>query len=80
MTAITDCCDRSIVVYEISNSDKAAIAIAALENPIAISNPQSTLILRFDNCLVFEANEFSKEARLDYLKSIQYPIRLSKLG
>jgi len=63
MTAIIDCCDRTIVGWRISRSGKAAIAAAALEDALIRRNPGAGLILRSDNGLVFGSESFSRVAR-----------------
>lgn len=63
MTAIIDCCDRTIVGWRISRSGKAKIAAAALEDALMRRNPGPGLILRSDNGLVFGRDAFSSVAR-----------------
>ena len=63
MTAIIDCCDRSIVGYRISTSGKSDVAVAALEDAIAVRKPKPGLTLRSDNGLVFGSKCFTKEAK-----------------
>jgi putative transposase len=63
ITAVIDCCDRSIVGWRISRSGKAQIAAAALEDALIRRNPSPGLKLRSDNGLVFGAEAFFKTVR-----------------
>lgn len=61
LTAIIDCCDRSIVGWRLSRSGVARIAAAALEDALRdrkIQTGQRELTLRSDNGLVFGAKVF----------------------
>jgi putative transposase len=53
LTAVIDCCDRSIVGWRISYSGKATVAAAALEDAFLKRRPDRGLLLRSDNGLVF---------------------------
>ena len=63
VTAIIDCCDRQIVGYRVSKSGKSVVAEAALEDALIRRHPDSGLILRSDNGLVFGSKSFSKITR-----------------
>lgn len=65
MTAVIDCCDRSILGWRISYSGKTKVAVAALEDAFAARKPDVGLILRSDNGLVFSSKQF----RLSALKN-----------
>lgn len=63
LTAIIDCCDRSIVGWRLSRRGIAKIAAAALEDAIrarGLKAPLASLCLRSDNGLVFGAKAFVK--------------------
>jgi putative transposase len=67
LTAIIDCCDRTIVGWRLSRSGIADIAAAALEDALRdrrISQGHAPLTLRSDNGLVFGAKVFVKVVRL----------------
>ena len=58
LTAIIDCCDRTIVGWRLSKTGVAKIAAAALEDALRgrkISETGASLVLRSDNGLVFGA-------------------------
>jgi putative transposase len=66
LTAIIDCCDRSIVGWRLSRSGVARIAAAALEEALRarhIDLSSARLTLRSDNGLVFGSKVFVKVAR-----------------
>mgnify|MGYP006299539909 CR=1 FL=1 len=66
LTAIIDCCDRDIVGWRLSNSGKAIVAAAALEDALyhrGIQGLYPDLIIRSDNGLVFGSKEFVKVAK-----------------
>lgn len=66
LTAIIDCCDRSIVGWRLSRSGIAGIAAAALEDALrdrGIGSGHAPLILRSDNGLVFGAKVFVRVVR-----------------
>ena len=63
ITAVIDCCDRSIVGWRVSKSGKASVAAAALEDAIIKRRPKPGLKLRSDNGLIFSAESFHKVAR-----------------
>jgi putative transposase len=63
ITAVIDCCDRTIVGWRASRSGKAGIAAAALEDALIRRNPGSGLKLRSDNGLVFGSAGFQDVAR-----------------
>jgi putative transposase len=66
LTAIIDCCDRSIVGWRLSRSGIAGVAAAALEEALRsreIDPATAGLVLRSDNGLVFGAKAFVKVAR-----------------
>jgi len=61
LTAIIDCCDRTIVGWRLSRSGVARIAAAALEDALRdrrIEHGHAPLTLRSDNGLVFGAKVF----------------------
>lgn len=63
LTAIIDCCDRSIVGWRLSRSGIAKIAAAALEDGLrsrGIREGSPELMLRSDNGLVFGSKVFVK--------------------
>jgi putative transposase len=62
MTAVIDCCDRSILGWRISYSGKTKVAVAALEDAFAARKPDAGLILRSDNGLVFSSKHFRLSA------------------
>ena len=61
LTAVIDCCDRSIVGWRLSGSSKADIAAAALEDALLFNgiSKEDELILRSDNGLIFGAKNFT---------------------
>ena len=63
MTAVIDCCDRSILGWRISYSGKASIAGAALEDAFIKRRPGGGLTVRSDNGLVFGAKTFVSVVR-----------------
>jgi len=66
LTAIIDCCDRTIVGWRLSRSGIAGVAAAALEEALRSRRIDLTtpgLVLRSDNGLVFGAKAFVKVAR-----------------
>lgn len=66
LTAIIDCCDRTIVGWRLSRSGIAGIAAAALEDALRtrqILAAAPGLLLRSDNGLVFGAKAFVAVAR-----------------
>jgi putative transposase len=66
LTAIIDCCDRSIVGWRLSRSGIARVAAAALEDALrdrGITYGHQPLMLRSDNGLVFGAKVFVKVVR-----------------
>jgi putative transposase len=66
LTAIIDCCDRTIVGWRLSRSGVARIAAAALEDALRdrhIDHGHAPLTLRSDNGLVFGAKVFVKVVR-----------------
>jgi putative transposase len=63
ITAVIDCCDRSIVGWRVSKSGKAKVAAAALEDALIKRRPKPGLKLRSDNGLIFGAEDFHKVAR-----------------
>lgn len=63
ITAVIDCCDRTIVGWRISKSGKADVAAAALEDALIRRNPAPGLRLRSDNGLVFGSVKFTAVAR-----------------
>lgn len=65
MTAVIDCCDRSILGWRISYSGKTKVAVAALEDAFTLRKPAPGLLLRSDNGLVFSSKQF----RLSALKN-----------
>lgn len=62
LTAIIDCCDREIVGWRLSKSGVSKIAAAALEDALRARSiwPESGLLLRSDNGLVFGSKVFVK--------------------
>jgi hypothetical protein len=61
LTAIIDCCDRTIVGWRLSRSGIAGVAAAALEDALrdrGITYGHAPLMLRSDNGLVFGAKVF----------------------
>lgn len=66
LTAIIDCCDRTIVGWRLSRSGIAGVAAAALEDALrtrGITAASPALLLRSDNGLVFGAKAFVAVAR-----------------
>ena len=63
ITAVIDCCDRSIVGWRVSKSGKAKVAAAALEDALIKRRPKRGLKLRSDNGLIFGAEDFHRVAR-----------------
>lgn len=63
ITAIIDCCDRTIVGWRVSKSGKAKVAAAALEDALIKRRPKPGLKLRSDNGLIFGAEDFHKVVR-----------------
>ncbi len=63
ITAVIDCCDRMLIGWRASQSGKAEIAAAALEDAVIRRNPSPGLTLRSDNGLVFGADAFHKVVR-----------------
>lgn len=66
LTAIIDCCDRSIVGWRLSRSGVAKIAAGALEDALRARKVRpgaNTLHLRSDNGLVFGSKVFSEVVR-----------------
>lgn len=66
LTAIIDCCDRTIVGWRLARSGVARIAAAALEDALRdprIEYGHTPLTLRSDNGLVFAAKVFVKVVR-----------------
>lgn len=66
LTAIIDCCDRTIVGWRLSRTGVAKIAAAALEDALigrGIQRDGHSLVLRSDNGLVFGAKAFVSVAR-----------------
>jgi len=66
LTAIIDCCDRSIVGWRLSHSGIAGVAAAALEDALrdrGITHGHEPLMLRSDSGLVFGAKVFVKVVR-----------------
>jgi len=66
LTAIIDCCDRTIVGWRLSKTGVAKVAAAALEDALRerrIDETGSGLVLRSDNGLVFGAKPFVKVVR-----------------
>lgn len=68
ITAVIDCCDRSIVGWRVSKSGKAEVAAAALEDAILKRRPKAGLKLRSDNGLIFASESFHKIARAARIK------------
>lgn len=82
LTAIIDCCDRSIVGWRMSDSGKADVSAAALEDTLIFNNINKTsgLILRSDNGLVFGAKSFNKvEKRFGVSQEYITPYTLGRL-
>lgn len=66
LTALIDCCDRTIVGWRLSRSGVAKIAAAALEDALrlrSIKPGAQELQLRSDNGLVFGSKVFSNVAK-----------------
>ena len=63
ITAVIDCCDRSIVGWRVSRSSKAKVAVGALEDALIRRKLDPGLRLRSDNGLVFGSKEFTKTTR-----------------
>ena len=66
LTAIIDCCDRTIVGWRLSRSGIAHVAAAALEDALrerSIPHGHEPLTLRSDNGLVFGAKVFVSVVR-----------------
>ncbi len=65
LTAILDCCDRTIVGWRLSRSGVAGVAAAALEEALRDRriDPTTQLALRSANGLVFGAKAFVQVAR-----------------
>jgi len=65
LTALIDCCDRTIVGWRLSRSGIAGVAAAALEEALRTRriDASSALQLRSDNGLVFGAKSFVAVAR-----------------
>jgi putative transposase len=63
VTAVIDCCDRMLIGWRVSQSGKADIAGAALEDALIRRQPSAGLTLRSDNGLVFGAEAFQKVVR-----------------
>jgi putative transposase len=66
LTAIIDCCDRTIVGWRLARSGIAGVAAAALEDALRdrrISHGHETLTVRSDNGLVFGAKVFVSVVR-----------------
>jgi putative transposase len=66
LTAIIDCCDRTIVGWRLSRSGIAGVAAAALEDALrdrSITYGHAPLMLRSDNGLVFGAKVFVSVVR-----------------
>ncbi len=65
LTAVIDCCDRSIAQWRLSSSSKADVAAAALEDALIIRGikKEDNLILRSDNGLIFGAKKFLEVTR-----------------
>lgn len=66
LTAIIDCCDRTIVGWRLSRSGIAGVAAAALEDALRdrdITYGHDPLMLRSDNGLVFGAKVFVSVVR-----------------
>jgi putative transposase len=53
ITAVIDCCDRSIVGRKVSKSGKAEVVAAVLEDAIIQRRPKPGLKLRSDNAPIF---------------------------
>lgn len=68
ITAVIDCCDRSIVGWRVSKSGKADVAAAALEDAILKRRPKAGLKLRSDNGLIFGSEAFHKIVRSARIK------------
>ena len=65
LTALIDCCDRSIIGWRFSRSGIAKVASATLEDALRYRNikPGMGLILRSDNGLVFGSKAFVDVAK-----------------
>jgi putative transposase len=63
ITAVIDCCDRTIVGWRVLKSGKASVAVAALEDAIIKRQPKTRLKLKSDNGLIFGAERFHKVVR-----------------
>lgn len=65
LTAVIDCCDRSITGWRFSKSGIAKVASAALEDALRFRNikPEMELTLRSDNGLVFGSKAFVNVAK-----------------
>src|SRR6185436_1462765 len=66
LTAIIDCCDRTIVGWRLSRTGMANVAAAALEDALrerGIPHDHDLLTLRSDNGLVFGAKVFVSVVR-----------------
>jgi len=65
LTAIIDCCDRTIVGWRLSHSGIARVAASALEDALRERriDASTNLALRSDNGLVFGAKAFVRVAR-----------------
>ncbi len=68
ITAVIDCCDRTIVGWRVSKSGKASVAAAALEDAIIKRRPKPGLKLRSDNGLIFGAESFRRVVRAAGMK------------
>jgi transposase InsO family protein len=64
ITAVIDCCDRSIVGWRVSKSGKAKVAAAALEDALIKRRSKPGLKRRSDNGLIFGAEDFHKVVSL----------------
>jgi putative transposase len=65
LTAIIDCCDRTIVGWRLSKSGKSGVAAAVLEEGIRTRKLQNCadLTIRSDNGLIFGAKPFVRSIR-----------------
>ena len=70
MTAVIDCHDREIIGWRLSQSGKAKIAAAAMEEAFLNRRPGKTLTIRSDNGLVFGSKEFLKITKLHHREYI----------